>query len=89
MSYSRMLYSGYFPGELRGRLTINTSRFLPLRDTDAGATYQTLLYGINNNGVATGIALDANFDGTGVIFNAVLTVVSVLGAVHSRLQSGQ
>ena len=38
---------------------------------DAGGTYQTLLYGINNNGVVTGIALDPNnnFFGTGVVFN--------------------
>jgi hypothetical protein len=54
---------------------------------DAGGPYQTLLYGINNNGVVTGIALNPNnnYYGTGVIFNSGSpTLVSVPGAVDTE-----
>jgi hypothetical protein len=54
---------------------------------DAGAPYQTLNYGINNNGVVTGIALDPNnnYYATGVIFNSgVPTLVSTPGAVDTE-----
>ena len=54
---------------------------------DAGGPYQTLLYGINNNGVVTGIAQNPNnnYYGTGVIFNAgVPTLVSMPGAVDTE-----
>ena len=57
-------------------------RFVTL---DAGGSYETELYGINNNGVVTGIAFNANFDGTGVIFNGgVPTFVSAPGAVDTE-----
>ncbi len=54
---------------------------------DAGGPYQTLLYGINNNGVATGIALNPsnNYYGTGVIFNGGSpTLVTAPGAVDTE-----
>jgi probable HAF family extracellular repeat protein len=53
---------------------------------DAGGGNWTELYGINNNGVVTGISLDPNtFLGTGVIFNGgVPTLVSVPGAVDTE-----
>ncbi len=54
---------------------------------DAGGPYQTLLYGINDSGVVTGIAINPNnnYYGTGVIFNGgVPTLVSVPGAVDTE-----
>ena len=54
---------------------------------DAGPPYQTLLYGINNNGVVTGIAINPNnnYYGTGVIFNGgVPTFVTAPGAVDTE-----
>lgn len=54
---------------------------------DAGAPYQTLLYGINNNGVVTGIAINPNnnYYGTGVIFNGgTPTLVTAPGAVNTE-----
>jgi hypothetical protein len=53
---------------------------------DAGGLYQTLLYGINNNGVVTGIAYDPTTGyNTGAIFNGgVPTLVSAPGAVDTE-----
>ncbi len=52
---------------------------------DAGGNYQTELYGINNNGVLTGVALDSTYLSTGVIFNGgVPTFVSTPGAVDTE-----
>ncbi len=54
---------------------------------DVGGPYQTVLYGINNNGVVTGIAVNPsnNYYGTGVIFNGgVPTLVSAPGAVDTE-----
>src|SRR5271170_4325044 len=54
---------------------------------DAGGPYQTLLYGINNNGVVTGIALNPNnnYYVTGVIFNGgVPTLITAPRAVDTE-----